>query len=207
MALIDRISRSRYSPEPRSVILTVPNVISLLRILSIPLIAYLVANRHLIISLVVMLISALSDGVDGIIARRFNQVSKLGQILDPVADRLLILCSVLALSIASILPWWLLALVGARDVLMGLLVLALAQHDYGPLPVHFAGKTGTAVLMLAIPALIFADVGTSTFFRFFHLVALAAVIWGVALYWLAGLIYARQGIGLLRQDRQDRHHD
>ena len=191
-------------------ILTVPNVISMLRILSIPLIAYLVANRHLIISLVVMLISALSDGVDGIIARRFNQVSKLGQILDPVADRLLILCSVLALSIASILPWWLLALVGARDVLMGLLVLALAQHNYGPLPVHFAGKTGTAVLMLAIPALIFADVGTSAFFRFFHLVALAAVIWGVALYWLAGLIYARQGIGLLRQDRQDHqdgHHD
>ncbi len=185
-------------------ILTVPNVISLLRILSIPLIAYLVANRHLIISLVVMLISALSDGVDGIIARRFNQVSKLGQILDPVADRLLILCSVLALSIASILPWWLLALVGARDVLMGLLVLALAQHSYGPLPVHFAGKTGTAVLMLAIPALIFADVGTSAFFRFFHLVALAAVIWGVGLYWLAGLIYARQGIGLIRQDR---HHD
>ena len=204
MALIDRISRSRYSPEPRSVIFTVPNVISLLRILSIPLIAYLVANRHLIISLVVMLISALSDGVDGIIARRFNQVSKLGQILDPVADRLLILCSVLALSIASILPWWLLALVGARDVLMGLLVLALAQHGYGPLPVHFAGKTGTAVLMLAIPALIFADVGTSAFFRFFHLVALAAVIWGVALYWLAGLIYARQGIGLLRRDG---HHD
>ena len=191
-------------------ILTVPNVISLLRILSIPLIAYLVANRHLIISLVVMLISALSDGVDGIIARRFNQVSKLGQILDPVADRLLILCSVLALSIASILPWWLLALVGARDVLMGLLVLVLAQHNYGPLPVHFAGKTGTAVLMLAIPALIFADVGTSAFFRFFHLVALAAVIWGVALYWLAGLIYARQGIGLLRQDHQDHqdgHHD
>ena len=204
MALIDRISRSRYSPEPRSVILTVPNFISLLRILSIPLIAYLVANRHLIISLVVMLISALSDGVDGIIARRFNQVSKLGQILDPVADRLLILCSILALSIASILPWWLLVLVGARDVLMGLLVLALAQHGYGPLPVHFAGKTGTAVLMLAIPALIFADVGTSAFFHFFHLVALAAVIWGVALYWLAGLIYARQGIGLLRRDG---HHD
>lgn len=200
MALIDRISRSRYSPEPRSVIFTVPNVISLLRICSIPLIAYLVADRHLISSLVVMLISALSDGVDGIIARRFNQVSKLGQILDPVADRLLILCSILALSIANILPWWLMVLVGARDVLLGILTLVLAQHDYGPLPVHFAGKTGTAVLMLAIPALIFADVGHSTFFRVFHLVALGAVIWGVALYWLAGLIYAYQGIGLLRAD-------
>ncbi|WP_297316488.1 CDP-alcohol phosphatidyltransferase family protein [Bifidobacterium indicum] len=200
MALIDRISRSRYSPEPRSVIFTIPNVISLLRICSIPLIAYLVANRHLIISLVVLLISALSDGVDGIIARRFNQVSKLGQILDPVADRLLILCSILALSIADILPWWLMVLVGARDVLLGILTLVLAQHDYGPLPVHFAGKTGTAVLMLAIPALIFADVGRTPLFRIFHLVALGAVIWGVALYWLAGLIYAYQGIGLLRSD-------
>ena len=200
MALIDRISRNRYSPEPRSVILTVPNVISLLRICSIPLIAYLVANRHLIISLVVLLISALSDGVDGIIARRFNQVSKLGQILDPVADRLLILCSILALSMANILPWLLIVLVGVRDVLLGILTLVLAQHDYGPLPVHFAGKTGTAVLMLAIPALIFADVGHNTFFRVFHLVALGAVIWGVALYWLAGLIYAYQGIGLLRAD-------
>lgn len=200
MALIDRFSRSRYSPEPRSVIFTIPNVIILLRICSIPLIAYLVANRHLIISLVVLLISALSDGVDGIIARRFNQVSKLGQILDPVADRLLILCSILALSIANILPWWLLVLVGVRDVLLGILTLVLAQHDYGPLPVHFAGKTGTAVLMLAIPALIFADVGHTPFFRIFHLVALGAVIWGVALYWLAGLIYAYQGIGLLRAD-------
>ncbi|AKV55225.1 CDP-diacylglycerol--glycerol-3-phosphate 3-phosphatidyltransferase [Bifidobacterium actinocoloniiforme DSM 22766] len=198
--IIERFSRSKYSPDPRDVIWTVPNVISFLRILSIPVIAYLVARRHLIIALVVLLVSALSDGVDGIIARRFNQVSKLGQILDPIADRLLILCSVLALSIANILPWWLLILVGLRDVLMGLQVLLLAQHDYGPLPVHFAGKTGTAVLMLAIPALILADAWRTHFFQVLHLVALGAVIWGVGLYWLAGLIYARQGFGLLKED-------
>ncbi|WP_407923110.1 CDP-alcohol phosphatidyltransferase family protein [Bifidobacterium xylocopae] len=200
--MIERLSRSAYSPDPRDVIWTMPNVISFLRILSIPVIAYLVAKRHLIIALVVLLFSAVSDGVDGIIARRYNQVSKLGQILDPVADRLLILCSVLALSIAGILPWWLLLLVGLRDVLMGLLVLALAQHDYGPLPVHFAGKTGTAVLMLAIPALIFADAWHTPFFQFMHLIALGAVIWGVGLYWLAGLLYARQGLCLLKAERQ-----
>ncbi|WP_317643691.1 CDP-alcohol phosphatidyltransferase family protein [Bombiscardovia apis] len=198
--IIERFSRSKYSPDPRDVIWTVPNVISLLRILSIPVIAYLVARRHLIIALVVLLISAISDGVDGIIARRFNQVSKLGQILDPIADRLLILSSVLALSIANILPWWLLVLVGLRDVLMGILVLCLAQHDYGPLPVHFAGKTGTAVLMLAIPALILADAWHSPFFQVLHLIALGAVIWGVGLYWLAGCFYAQQGIALMRQD-------
>lgn len=198
--IMEHFSRDRYSPEPKDVFWTIPNVISMLRILSIPVIAYLVAQRHLVVALIVLLISALSDGVDGIIARRFNQVSKFGQILDPVADRLLILCSVLALSIANILPWWVLVLVGLRDVLMGVLVLCLAQHDYGPLPVHFAGKTGTAILMLAIPALILADTWNAPFFKLLHIVALAAVIWGVGLYWLAGLVYAQQGISLLRQD-------
>jgi cardiolipin synthase (CMP-forming) len=198
--IMEHFSRDRYSPEPKDVFWTIPNVISMLRILSIPVIAYLVAQRHLMVALIVLLISALSDGVDGIIARRFNQVSKFGQILDPVADRLLILCSVLALSIANILPWWVLVLVGLRDVLMGVLVLCLAQHDYGPLPVHFAGKTGTAILMLAIPALILADIWNAPFFKLLHIVALAAVIWGVGLYWLAGLVYAQQGISLLHQD-------
>ncbi|BDR53010.1 CDP-diacylglycerol--glycerol-3-phosphate 3-phosphatidyltransferase [Bombiscardovia nodaiensis] len=198
--IIERFSRSKYSPDPRDLIWTVPNLISMLRILSIPLIAYLVARRHLIIALIVLLISAISDGVDGVIARRFNQVSKLGQILDPIADRLLILCSVLALSIAHILPWWLLLLVGLRDVCLGLLVLVLAQYDYGPLPVHFAGKTGTAMLMLAIPVLILADAWHTPFFRMLHLLALGAVIWGVGLYWLAGLLYAHQGLALIRQD-------
>lgn len=202
--IMEHFSRGKYSPDARDVIWTIPNIISMLRILSIPVIAYLVAHRHLFLALAVLLISAVSDGADGIIARRFNQVSKLGQILDPIADRLLILCSILALTIANILPWWLLILVGLRDVLMGILVLLLAQHDYGPLPVHFAGKTGTAVLMLAIPALILADAWYSPFFKILHLVALAAVIWGVALYWLAGLVYAHQGISLLQQDH---NHD
>ena len=172
-------SETQYSPEARDMVFTIPNLISVLRIISIPIIAMLVS-------------------LDGIIARTFNQVSKIGQILDPIADRLLIFCSILALGVAGIIPWWMLIVVGARDVLMAVLILVLAQHDYGPLPVHFVGKTGTAMLMMSIVALIFSDIWNT---QALHLAALAAGIWGVALYWLAGVIYYRQGLELLRQER------
>ena len=184
-------------PAPREMYLTVPNVISALRILSIPFIAVLIARHNMVAALIVMAISALSDALDGYIARSFNQVSHVGQFLDPIADRLLIFCSVLALGVAGIIPWWVLILVAARDVLLGVLVLVLAQSDYGPLPVHFVGKTGTALLMVAIVSFIFADFSTAPAFQLLHLAAIASGIWGVALYWVSGVIYVKQGLSLL----------
>ncbi|MDF7663789.1 CDP-alcohol phosphatidyltransferase family protein [Bifidobacterium sp. ESL0763] len=192
---------SRYSPDARDLFFTVPNLISLLRIVSIPFIAMLIASRRMVPALVVLALSAASDGLDGIIARKFNQVSRIGQILDPVADRLLIFCSILALGLAGIIPWWMLIIVGIRDLILLVLIVVLAQHDYGPLPVHFVGKAGTALLMIAITALIFADLWHNLFTTLLHLAALAAGIWGIILYWLAGYIYIRQGVTLIHRDR------
>lgn len=193
---------SRYSPDARDIYFTVPNLISLLRIVSIPFIAMFTAERKMIPALIVLALSAASDGLDGLIARKFNQVSKIGQILDPVADRLLIFCSILALGLAGIIPWWMLIIVGIRDLMLLVLIIVLAQHDYGPLPVHFVGKAGTALLMIAITALIFADLWQNLFTQVLHLAALAAGIWGIVLYWLAGYIYIRQGVTLIRHDRE-----
>ncbi|KFJ01774.1 CDP-diacylglycerol--glycerol-3-phosphate 3-phosphatidyltransferase [Bifidobacterium subtile] len=198
-AMNDHVDTPQYSPEPRDVYLTVPNLISLLRIVSIPIVAELVSHHRMIPALAVLALSAISDGMDGLIARSFNQVSKIGQLLDPIADRLLILCSVLALGLAGIIPMWMLIIVAIRDLLMGVLVLILAQHDYGPLPVNFVGKTGTALLMVAIVALIVADVWDNPFAHMLHMAALAVGIWGVGVYWLAGFIYFRQGFALLRE--------
>ena len=92
---------TRYSPEARDIYFTVPNLISALRIISIPFISVLISKHEMIAALALIAISSASDGLDGIIARRFNQVSKIGQILDPIADRLLIFCSILALSVAA----------------------------------------------------------------------------------------------------------
>ena len=175
-----------YSPEPRDIYFTVPNLISVLRIASIPFIAWLVADHRMVPALIVLAVSAITDSLDGIIARAFNQVSKIGQILDPIADRLLIICSVLALGVAGIM----------------LLVLWLAQYDYGPLPVHFVGKAGTFMLMVSIVALIFCDIWVNPFVGLLHLAALATGIWGVGLYWLAGCIYSKQGISLLVKEKR-----
>ena len=192
---------ARYSPEARDIYFTVPNLISALRIISIPFISVLISKHEMIAALALIAISSASDGLDGIIARRFNQVSKIGQILDPIADRLLIFCSILALSVAGIIPWWMLIIVGLRDLWMAIQVLWLAQYGYGPLPVHFVGKAGTAMLMIAIVALIFADIWSNSATDTLHLCGLATGIWGVGLYWLAGYIYIRQGIQLLKNDK------
>lgn len=193
-------ANSQYSPEARDLYFTVPNLISAFRIISIPFIAWLVAQRQMVAALILIGISAISDALDGIIARKLNQVSKIGQILDPLADRMLIVFSILSLGIAGIIPWWMLIVVGLREVWMIIQVLWLAQYDYGPLPVHFVGKAGTALLMISIVALIVADIGQGSVFHLLHLAALATGVWGVALYWLAGYIYTRQGIELLRKE-------
>ncbi len=191
----------KYSPEPRDMVFTIPNLISALRIVSIPVIAWFIARHDMVWALVILAVSSASDGLDGIIARNFNQVSKLGQILDPIADRLLIICSILALAVCGVVPWWMLALVALRDIVMGILTLVLAQHDYGPLPVHFVGKTGTAILLISIIGLMVADIRRSFIvLDVLHYGAIACAIWGIGLYWLAGIIYLRQGIGLIRAD-------
>ena len=165
------IIKKQYSPEPRDIYFTVPNLISLLRIISIPFISVLVSRHEMVLALIVLALSAVSDGLDGLIARSFNQVSKIGQILDPIADRLLIFCSILALGVADIIPWWMLIVVGLRDLIM------------------------------AIVALIFADIWSNSATDTLHLCGLATGIWGVGLYWLAGYIYIRQGIQLLKNDK------
>lgn len=201
----------RFSPPAQHRIWTIPNLISFLRILTIPLIAWLICSSQpghasrLIWALVLLSVSAASDGVDGYIARRFNQVSVLGQILDPVADRLLVICSAVALCITNVIPWWIVILLALRDLFLLCVIVILAQYGYGPLPVHFVGKTGTFLVMMAIPVLIishFAHSTTSYVFYIFRCIGLAFVWWGIGLYWLAGIIYTIQAIKVIRHDRE-----
>lgn len=192
--------KGKFSPAPTDRIVTVPNAISMLRIVSIPFITVLVLDHRLFASLVVLALSCASDGVDGYIARRYNQVTKIGQLLDPIADRLLIICSMLALAGVGIVPWWVLVLVALREVALGIQVLCLAQFGYGPLPVHFVGKAATAVLMITVPIFIISEMGTGRLFEILHYGGDACAIWGCTLYWIAGFIYIGQGVGLIRRE-------
>ena len=180
---------------------TAPNFISFLRISSIPVIAWLIGSNHLVWSLIIMAISGVSDGVDGYVARRFDQVSVLGKMLDPIADRLLIICSCIALGVVHILPWWSLIVICCRDFVIGVQVLILANKGYGPLPMHFVGKVGTFVLLVAIPCLIISHaIPLSSITSFsFYCFGMASCYWGIGLYCMAGIVYISQGIGLLKK--------
>src|SRR5438105_492329 len=121
---------------------TIPNLLSLLRLLGVPLFLWLALGPHADgWAITVLALGGLSDYADGKIARRFNQSSRLGALLDPAADRLYILATIVALTVRGILPVWLAAAIPGRDVLLVATVPFLRRLGYGfALPVNFAGK-------------------------------------------------------------------
>ena len=182
---------------PSHQVLTVPNLISFVRLAGVPLFLWLVLGPEADgWALGVLLLSGVSDYVDGYLARRLNQTSRLGEILDPVADRLYILATVIGLAWRDIIPWWLAALLPARDLFLWDLVPFLRTRGYSALPVHFLGKAATANLLYAFPLLLLGD-GTGTFAELADVFGWAFAIWGTGLYWWAGFLYAWQVRNLL----------
>jgi len=178
-------------------IATIPNLLSLVRLLLIPVFFVFLAGRQFGWALVALAGASLTDLLDGMIARRFNQVTKLGQQMDPVADRLTILAALLGLGFAGVIPWWLVVLILARDVMIVLLGIPLTRHGYGWLPVHHLGKLATFALLTALPLLI-VGMAFPVIAAWMNPIAWATALWGVFLYWWAGILYARQTVQLVR---------
>ena len=170
---------------------TVPNLLSLARLLLVPVFAYLIVTERDGWALGVLAFSGFSDWLDGYLARRWNQVSRVGQLLDPAADRLYILSTLLGLAWRDLIPWWLVALIVARDAVLALTLPVLARRGYGPLPVHFLGKAATFCLLYAFPLILLGE-GSSTFADVARPIGWAFAWWGAGLYWWAGLLYLRQ---------------
>jgi cardiolipin synthase len=181
-------------------VLTIPNVISIIRLAGVPLFLWLVlvpeADGW---ALAVLMLSGISDYLDGYLARRLNQTSQLGQILDPVADRLYILSTVVGLAVRDIIPWWLAVLLPLRDVFLWGLVPFLRTRGYSALPVHFLGKAATANLLYAFPLLLLGD-GDGMLATLADVFGWAFAIWGTGLYWWAGFLYAWQVRKLLADE-------
>jgi cardiolipin synthase len=186
-------------------VLTIPNALSALRLAGVPVFLWLVLGPHRDgIALLLLIGSGLTDYLDGKLARLLNQSSKIGALLDPTADRLYIVSTVLALTIRGIIPVWLLLVLLARDlVLLGFGPLLL-RMGYGiALPVHFLGKAATFNLLYAFPFLL-ATTGHNWLATVSRPLAWAFVIWGTALYWWAIGLYALQVHQLRLADRADR---
>lgn len=173
-------------------VFTVPNLLSFARLLGVPLFLWLVLGpEEDEWALVVLMVSGFTDYLDGKLARTLQQISKLGAILDPVADRLYILAVVVGLTWRDIIPIWLAILLPLRDVFLFCLVPFLRTRGYSSLPVHFLGKAATASLLYAFPLLLLGD-DTGTIADLADVFGWAFTIWGVGLYWWAGLLYAWQ---------------
>ncbi len=135
-------------------ILTVPNVLSLLRLLSLPLVYHYLTTERLGIGLAIGFVFGATDWVDGYVARRFGQVTKLGKLLDPVSDRVFIVVVGLAMVVADLVPLWAVLIVLARDVVILLGGVLLLGRGVQPPPVTRIGKAATFGLMWSFPAFI-----------------------------------------------------
>jgi cardiolipin synthase (CMP-forming) len=191
---------SPAASEDRSAdrVLTVPNALSVARLLGVPVFLWLVLGPEADAWAVVLLIaSAASDWLDGKIARAFNQQSRLGEALDPAADRLYIAATLVALAVREIIPWWLVALLAARELLVaGALALLKRKMGFGTLQVSFAGKTATLCLLYAFPLLLLGTYA-GTWAEVARIFGWAFAIWGAALYWWAAALYLIQAHALL----------
>lgn len=164
--------------------MNVPNLISLGRLLSVPLNVWLILLGEWSYAFMVFVLAGLSDGLDGLIAKRFNAQSRLGRYLDPIADKTLLVAIFIALGAQDALPMWLVILAVSRDVLIvgGVVFLYLMNYSSDPRP-RWSSKVNT-VLQIATAALVLAglaydiDIHHTIFTGMFVLTGLSTAISG-----------------------------
>ncbi|MDF4249265.1 CDP-alcohol phosphatidyltransferase family protein [Streptomyces sp. WMMB303] len=186
-------------------VLTIPNLLSMARLVGVPVFLWLILWPEFggpncdLWALLVLAASGITDYLDGKLARRWNQISSLGRILDPAADRLYILSTLVGLTWREILPLWLTATLLARELLLLVMVWVLDRHGYAPPQVNFLGKAATFNLMYAFPLLLLSD-GSGWVSSLAAIFGWAFAGWGTALYWWAGILYVVQVRRLIRVD-------
>lgn len=183
-------------------LITVPNVLSLLRLAGVPLFLWLVLGpHHDLLAVLVLAASGLTDWLDGKLARLLNQSSRLGALLDPAVDRLYTLSTLLAFGVREILPWWMIAVLLGRDLVLLSTLPVLRRYGYGPLPVHYVGKAATLCLLYAFPLLLLAHGVSGWVGAVAQALAVAFTGWGGALYLWSGVLYLMQVVLTVRAVR------
>ena len=177
-------------------VLTIPNGISVARLAGVPVFLWLVLGPRTATAdywaVGLLILAGLSDWLDGKIARAFNQRSRLGEVLDPAADRLYIAATIVALGVRAIIPWWLIAVLALRELTVGVALVVLRRRaGFSTLQVSFVGKAATLCLLYAFPLLFLGDHpgwgGTLA-----RVLGWAFATWGTALYWWAAMLYLVQ---------------
>jgi cardiolipin synthase len=188
--------------EVSSRVWTIPNVLSFFRLALVPVFLTFVIVGQDALALLVLVVASVTDFLDGYLARRLGQISRLGQLLDPAADRLYIFAALVGLAWREVIPWWLVAAIVARDVMLAVLGLILANHGFGPLPVHHLGKVATFCLFWALPLLMLGE-AFAPLAPYSLPLGWAFALWGAFLYWWAGAAYIRETARVIRLPADD----
>lgn len=188
-------------PVASSAILTIPNVISFVRLATVPFFLWLWFAGSREIAVVVYAIGAWTDFLDGFIARRTDSVSELGKLLDPLADRVFIVALAIALVGGGTLPWWLAVAIIGRDVVILSLYPVVQKRGVPKIAVNFVGKSATAALLFGLTwlALSETDLGLA---EIGDEVGIAFVTFGAVLYWVAGAMYARIALAGMKRENE-----
>ncbi len=182
-------------------VLTIPNALSALRLVIIPVFIWAALGpENDLLAFGLLAVSAVTDWLDGVIARRFNMVSRVGQLLDPIADRLFVVSTIVVLAVREIVPWWLVLLLVSRDVVLFFVQLYVHRRGVEPLPVHYVGKAATACLLYGMP-LLFLSTGDSGVADVATPLAWAFIIWGTGIYWWSAVLYGEQASAVLQGRR------
>ena len=185
--------------DTRDRVLTVPNALSVLRLILIGVFVYLLLGAHAYgWATAVLMISGASDWADGKIARLLDQYSRLGELLDPAVDRLYMLVVPVAMAIAGIVPWWIIAILIARDGLLAAMLPVLRSRGLTALPVTYIGKAATFALMSAFPLILLGQ-WDALWSRVIGACGWAFLIWGIYMYLWAFVLYVIQLVMVVRQ--------
>jgi cardiolipin synthase (CMP-forming) len=185
-------------------VLTVPNVITLIRLLCIPLFLWVLfgLDRQTDAAVLLAVLGA-TDWIDGFVARRYHQVSTLGKVLDPAADRILVGTAVIAVIVHGAAPVWFGVATLAREALVSVMVVLLAAMGAARINVLWIGKAGTFALMFSYPAFLLSY-GTASWQGPIRVIAWICGIIGLVLAWAAAVGYVGPARDALRAGRTAR---
>ena len=184
-----------------SSILTVPNLLSVLRLVGVPIYLVLIQGERYGWAVLTLMVAGATDYFDGKIARRFNQTSRLGELLDPAADRLYIVVILFSLWDLKLLPFAIVILIFGRDIVLAILLIAMKRKGLSPFTVTYLGKAATFNLLYAFPFLLLTLSDIRWLSDLSYVLGWAFSIWGVALYLYTGSSYFREGVRDLAQIR------
>lgn len=173
--------------------LTIPNILSVIRLALVPVFLYLLLVRHAYGPATgILMFSGVSDWADGKIARLVdNQSSRLGELLDPLVDRVYMVTVPVGLALAAVVPWWLVGVLLGRDVVLAATLPVVRGRGVTALPVTYIGKAATFALMSGFPLVLLGqwDTGWS---RVVGAFGWGFVIWGTGMYLWSAVLYLLQ---------------